>query len=120
MAPQTPVGRRERFRERSRNRSRARIYILALRSKLRHRVDKVKMASRLGGEKLLLATLRNLGKGVVKERLIVREDGTQLELVTCVELGPLLPKVQGMLCTTKGSLLGEKLAAQGIFFFKEM
>ena len=51
MAPQTPVGSRERFRERSRNRSRARIYILALRSKLRHRVDKVKMVSRLGGEK---------------------------------------------------------------------
>ena len=93
MAPQTPVGRRERFRERSRNRSRARIYILALRSKLRHRVDKVKMASRLGGEKLLLATLRNLGKGVVKERLIAREDGTQLKLVTGVKLGPLLHKV---------------------------
>ena len=47
------------------------IDILARRSKLRHRVDKVKMASRLGGEKLLLATPRNLGKGVVKERLSI-------------------------------------------------
>ena len=102
LAPQTPVGNRERFRERSWNRSRARIDILASRSKLHHRADKVVMASILGGEKRLLATPRNLGKGVVEEGLIAREDWTQLELVTCVELGPLLLKVEGMLCTTKG------------------
>ena len=58
------------------------------------------MASRLVGKKLLLATPRNLSKGVVEEGLIAREDGTQLEPVAGVELGPLLPKMKGMLCTT--------------------
>ena len=52
--------------------------------------QKSKVASRLGGESLLLTTRSNLSHGVGNERLVAREDGATLELVGRVELGPLL------------------------------
>ena len=81
--------------------------------------QKRKVASRLCGERLLLATLSNLSLGVGNEGLVAREDGAKLELVACVQLRTLLAKLECMLRAFQGSLLGEDLAAQGIFFFKE-
>ena len=52
--------------------------------------QKSKVASRLGGESLLLTTRSNLSQGVGNEGLVAREDGATLELVGRVELGPLL------------------------------
>ena len=65
------------------------------------------MASRLCGESLLLATLSNLSLGVGNEGLVAREDGAQLELVACVQLGTLLAKFECMLGAFQGSLLIE-------------
>ena len=97
LAPQASVGRRERLRDRGRKRNWAKVDVLASRSKSLHRGDKVKMVNRLSCRSLLLATQLNLGKGVVKEGLMAREDGAKLELVTGVELGSLLAQLECML-----------------------
>ena len=55
------------------------------------------MASRLCGERLLLATLSNLSLGVGNEGLVAREDGAQLELMASVEFCALLAKLECML-----------------------
>ena len=80
-------------------------------------VQKRKVASRLGGKSLLLTTLGNLSHGVGNEGLVAREGGATLELVGSVELGPLLAQLECMLTSSQGCMLGEKLAAYGIFFF---
>ena len=77
------------------------------------------MASRLFDESLLLTTLSDFGFGVGNEGLVAREDGAKLELVACVQPGPLLAKLESMLRAGQGSLLGEELVAQGIFLFKK-
>ena len=97
LAPQASVGRRERLRDRGRKRNWAKVDVLASRSKSLHRGDKVKMVNSLSSRSLLLATQLNLGKGVVKEGLMAREDGAKLELVTGVELGSLLAQLECML-----------------------
>ena len=66
---------------------------------------------------LLLTTLSNLSHGVGNEGLVAREGGATLELVGSVELGPLLAQLECMLTSSQGCMLGEKLAAYGIFFF---
>ena len=55
------------------------------------------MVNRVSSRSLHLATQLNLGKGVVKEGLMAREDGAKLELVTGVELGSLLAQLECML-----------------------
>ena len=111
LAPQASVGRREWLRDRSRKRNWARVDILASRCKSRHRVDKVKMMSKLCSNSLMVATQRSLGKSVGNEGLMVGKDGTQLELVAGVELGLLLAKLECMLSSGKGCMLREQLAA---------
>ena len=93
LAPQASVGRRERLRDRSRKRNRPQVDVLASRGKFLHCGDKVKMVIRLRSRSLLLATQLNLGKGVVKEGLMAREDRAKLELVTGVQLGALLAQL---------------------------
>ena len=66
------------------------VNVLASRSKCCHSVDKVKVMSNLCSSSLMVATQRILGKSVSNEGLVERKDGTQLELVTGVELGSLL------------------------------
>ena len=77
------------------------------------------MASRLCGERLLLATLGNLSFGVGNEGHVAGEDGAKLELVAGEQPGPLLAKLECMLRAGQGSLLGEELVVQGIFLFKK-
>ena len=90
MAPQTAIGRGERFGTWRWRRYRSTIDILAIRGKMLQAGQKGEVASRLGGESLLLTTRSNLSHGVGNERLVAREDGATLELVGRVELGPLL------------------------------
>ena len=90
LAPQTAIGRGERFGTWRWRRYRSTIDILAIRGKMLQAGQKSKVASRLGGESLLLTTRSNLSHGVGNERLVAREDGATLEFVGRVELGPLL------------------------------
>ena len=77
------------------------------------------MASRLCGERLLLATGSNFSLGVGNEGLVAGEGWAQLELVAGEQPGLLLAKLECMLRAGQGSLLGEELVAQGIFLFKK-
>ena len=90
MAPQTAIGRGERFGTWRWRRYRSTIDILAIRGKMLQAGQKSKVASRLGGESLLLTTRSNLSQSVGNEGLVAREDGATLELVGSVKLGPLL------------------------------
>ena len=95
------------------------VYILSIRSKAFEGSQERKVASRLCGERLLLATLSNLSLGVGNEGLVAREDGAKLELVASEQPGPLLAKLECMLAACEGSLLRDDLAAQSVFFFKK-
>ena len=90
MAPQTAIGRGERFGAWRWRRYGSTIDILAIRGKMLQAGQKGEVASRLGGESLLSTTGSNLSHGVGDEGLIAGEDGATLELVGSVKLGPLL------------------------------
>ena len=117
--PYTSVGRWWTFGTWRWHRYRALVYISSIRSKAFEGSQERKVASRLCGERLLLATLGNLSFGVGNEGHVAGEDGSQLELVASVEFGALLAKLDCMLRVGQGSLLGEELVAQGIFLFKK-
>ena len=67
------------------------------------------MVNRLSSSSLLVATQLNLGKGVVKEGLMRGKDGAKSELVSCVQLGPLMAKLKCMLSSSKGCMLRYQL-----------